>query len=95
MSTPRTEVGPHRSSPADGAAMRRADELLSRMSIEEKAMQLSSVFPLALFGPQGTNRSQLDARLEHGIGHVSALGLIGHKAPEQLARRSTRSSSTW
>jgi beta-glucosidase len=48
------------------------------MTIEEKAMQLSSVFPLALFDTKGTNRSQLDATLKHGIGHVSALGLIGH-----------------
>jgi beta-xylosidase len=56
------------------------------MTIEEKAMQLSSVFPLALFDTKGTNRSQLDALLKHGIGHVSALGLIGHKTPEELAR---------
>ena len=40
-------------------------------------MQLSSVFPLALFNAGGTNHSQLDALLKNGIGHVSALGLIG------------------
>lgn len=67
-------------------AMRRADELLRQMTIEEKAMQLSSVFPLALFDAKGTNRGQLDALLKNGIGHVSALGLIGHKAPETLAK---------
>jgi beta-glucosidase len=66
--------------------MQRADELLRKMTIEEKAMQLSSVFPLALFDTKGTNRSQLDALLRNGIGHVSALGLIGHKTPEQLAK---------
>jgi beta-glucosidase len=66
--------------------MQRADELLRQMTIEEKAMQLSSVFPLALFDTQGTNRSQLEALLKHGIGHVSALGLIGHKTPEKLAK---------
>ena len=66
--------------------MQRADELLRQMTVEEKAMQLSSVFPLALFGTEGPNRSQLDALLKHGIGHVSALGLIGHKTPEQLAK---------
>jgi beta-xylosidase len=68
------------------AAMARADELLRQMTIEEKAMQLSSVFPLALFNTEGTNRSQLDAQLKNGIGHVSALGLIGHKTPEALAK---------
>jgi beta-glucosidase len=56
------------------------------MTIEEKAMQLSSVFPLALFDTKGTNHSQLDALLKNGIGHVSALGLIGHKTPEELAK---------
>jgi beta-xylosidase len=66
--------------------MQRAEELLGKMTIEEKAMQLSSVFPLALFDTQGTNHSQLDTLLKNGIGHVSALGLIGHKTPEQLAK---------
>jgi beta-xylosidase len=66
--------------------MQRAEELLRTMTIEEKAMQLSSVFPLALFDTEGTNHSQLDALLKHGIGHVSALGLIGHKTPEALAK---------
>jgi beta-glucosidase len=65
--------------------MQRADELLRRMTIEEKAMQLSSVFPLALFTTEGVNHGQLDALLKNGIGHVSALGLIGHKSPETLA----------
>jgi beta-xylosidase len=32
------------------------------------------------------NRSQLDALLKNGIGHVSALGTIGHKTPEQIAK---------
>ena len=66
--------------------MQRADALLRQMTVEEKAMQLSSVFPLALFDTKGTNRSQLDELLKNGIGHVSALGLIGHKAPEDLAK---------
>jgi beta-glucosidase len=56
------------------------------MTIEEKAMQLSSVFPLALFDTKGPNRSQLDALLKNGIGHVSALGLIGYKTPEVMAK---------
>ena len=71
---------------SSASAIDRADGLLRQMTIEEKAMQLSSVFPLALFDTEGTNRSQLDALLKHGIGHVSALGLIGHKTPETLAK---------
>ena len=66
--------------------MQRAHDLLHEMTIDEKAMQLSSVFPLALFTVDGTNRSQLDVHLGNGIGHVCALGLIGHKPPEVLAK---------
>ena len=79
MSTPKRAV-------SSATPMQRADELLRQMTLEEKAMQLSSVFPLALFDTKGANRSQLDAALKNGIGHVSALGLIGHKTPEVLAR---------
>ncbi|MGV0789023.1 glycoside hydrolase family 3 N-terminal domain-containing protein [Mycolicibacterium sp. XJ2] len=66
--------------------MTRAHDLLCQMTVDEKAMQLSSVFPLALFTPEGITRSRLDALLGNGIGHVCALGLIGHKAPEVLAK---------
>jgi hypothetical protein len=57
-------------------------------------MQLSSVFPLALFDTQGTNHSQLDALLKNGIGHVSAFGLIGHKTPDLADAYCTRSDMT-
>jgi hypothetical protein len=72
--------------PAANQDLPRVDELLRKMTIEEKAMQLSSVFPLALFDTKGPNHGQLDALLKNGIGHVSALGLIGHKTPETLAK---------
>jgi hypothetical protein len=74
--------------------MQRADELLHQMTLEEKAMQLSSVFPLALFDIQGPNPRQLEALLKNGIGHVSALGLIGYKTPETLAKSVNPSSAT-
>ena len=45
-------------------AQQRAEELLQQMTIEEKAMQLSSVFPVALFGADGPIHSQLDAQLK-------------------------------
>jgi len=63
----------------------RADALLRQMTVEEKAMQLSTVFPAGLFGADGPLQSELDGQLKHGIGHVAALGLIGHKTPEQTA----------
>jgi beta-glucosidase len=66
--------------------MWRADELLRQMTIEEKAMQLSCVVPLALLGPDGPMRGQLDALLRQGIGHVAGIGLLGHKMPDEIAR---------
>ena len=48
--------------------MQRADELLRQMTIEEKVMQLSAVYPMGLLGPEGPSKSQLDAQLKHDIG---------------------------
>jgi beta-xylosidase len=71
---------------ATGTPLERADELLREMTIEEKAMQLSSVVPLALLGPDGPMRGQLDALLSQGIGHVAGIGLLGHKLPDEIAK---------
>jgi glutamate-1-semialdehyde aminotransferase len=48
---------------ASSAAMQRADELLRQMTIEEKAMQLSCIVPIAVLGADGPMRNQLDALL--------------------------------
>lgn len=66
--------------------LRHVDELLRKMTLEEKAMQLSAVYPMALLGAEGPIKSQLDAHLKHGIGHVSGLGTMGHKTPETIAK---------
>jgi beta-xylosidase len=68
------------------AAMQRADELLRQMTVEEKAMQLSCVVPIAVLGRDGLMRSQADTLLKQGIGHIAGPGLIGHKKPETLAK---------
>jgi beta-xylosidase len=39
-----------------------------------------------MFGADGPLQSELDGQLKHGIGHVAAMGLIGHKTPEQMAK---------
>jgi beta-xylosidase len=71
---------------ASSAAMQRVDELLRQMTIEEKAMQLSCIVPIAVLGADGPMRNQLDALLGQGIGHIAGPGLIGHKMPETLAK---------
>ena len=55
-------------SPTNSDAMRRADDLLRRMTVEEKAMQLSCVFPVGLFDSNGPVTSQLDAQLGKASG---------------------------
>lgn len=72
--------------PTNDAVMQRADELLRQMTIEEKAMQVSCVVPLALLGPDRLMRGQLDALLGLGIGHIAGLGMIGNKMPETVAK---------
>jgi beta-glucosidase len=67
-------------------AMQRADELLRKMTLEEKAMQLSCVVPLALLDRGGLMRGQADTLIKQGIGHVAAIGAFGHKAPETIAK---------
>jgi beta-glucosidase len=66
--------------------MQRVDDLLRQMTIEEKAMQLSCVMPLALLDRDGLMRGQADALIQQGIGHVAGIGFLGHKSPEEVAR---------
>jgi beta-glucosidase len=75
--------------------MERADELLRQMSVEEKAMQLSAMYPLALIGTDGLIRDQLDAHLKHGIGQISALAAFGHKPPETVAKTANAIQPIW
>jgi beta-glucosidase len=66
--------------------MQRADRLLRQMTIEEKAMQLSCVVPMALLDRHGLMRSQADTLIKQGVGHVAGIGLLGHKSPETIAK---------
>lgn len=72
---------------ASGASpLQRADALLSQMTLDEKAMQLSATIPIPLLGVDGLIESQATKLLGSGIGHVSAIGLFGHKSPGTIAR---------
>ena len=66
--------------------MRRADDLLRKMTIEEKAMQVSCASLLALFDTGGLMRAQADALLKHGIGHIAGIGMQWRKPPEMVAK---------
>jgi beta-glucosidase len=66
--------------------MQRADELLRQMTVEEKAMQLSALYPMGLLGADGPIKSQLDAQVGQGIGHICGLGTFGYKTPATIAK---------
>jgi beta-glucosidase len=66
--------------------LQRADELLRRMTVDEKAMQLSCAMPLALLDRNGLMRGQADTLIKQGIGHIAGLAMLGYKTPEQVAR---------
>lgn len=67
--------------------LQRADALLARMTLEEKAFQLTSAMgPSLSAGPGGADPERLAGRLGHGIGQVSGLAGFGAKPPADVAR---------
>lgn len=68
-------------------SMQRAEKLLWRMTIEEKAFQLTAVMPMGLMGSNGPIVSELERQIGHGIGQISAAGQFGGSSPAHLARR--------
>src|SRR3954463_4152947 len=64
----------------------RAGELLSRMTLEEKAQQLTAVMPFGLMGVDGPTPEQLHRELHGGIGQVSMYSMFNHLFPADLAR---------
>lgn len=75
------------SEPDTRTPAQRADALLARMTVEEKAWQVAGCFPLPLLGPDGEpDDAELRRRLPHGIGHIAPLTLYGYKPPALAAR---------
>ncbi len=54
----------------------RVDDLLVRMTLEEKVAQLTGVLPFDLLGPNGLNKQLMEQHLSDGLGQVSAGGLL-------------------
>ncbi len=64
----------------------RARGLLSRMTLEEKAQQITAVMGMGLVGLDGPTKPQLEKELSGGIGHISMYTMFGHLSPAELAR---------
>lgn len=64
----------------------RVDDLLSRMTIHEKAAQLCCVWPLVLVGKQFPDPDKLKKYMEHGIGRMTQFANMGyHPTAVQVA----------
>ncbi|MEX5635403.1 glycoside hydrolase family 3 N-terminal domain-containing protein [Parafrankia sp. FMc2] len=56
------------------------------MTVEEKAQQVTGAMPIGLLGVHGLVEPAAERLLGQGIGHLAALGMMGHKAPDQVAK---------
>ena len=54
----------------------RVDDLLGRMTLEEKVAELTGILPFELLGPTGLDEQKFDAHLADGIGEISAGALL-------------------
>ena len=62
----------------------RVADLLSRMTLEEKAAQIVGVFPAAFMGPTGPDPDRMSQMIPHGVGHLCMGGGLARQ-PRDLA----------
>jgi len=67
-------------------AEQRAQDLLARMTVTEKALQVSSVMPMSVLDRDGAVSAAFRASIREGIGHVAGIAMFGHKSPVDQAR---------
>ncbi|MDR0849265.1 MAG: glycoside hydrolase family 3 C-terminal domain-containing protein [Propionibacteriaceae bacterium] len=72
--------------PSRAAALARADELLSTMTLPEKAMQMVGMMPMAFLGADGPNEASMGYILAQGIGHIAGAPIFGHRPARDIAR---------
>ena len=62
----------------------RVDDLLGRMTLDEKVAQLTGILPFDLLGPAGLDEQKFDEHLADGLGEISAGALL---SPDPRAPR--------
>ncbi|MXZ79091.1 MAG: beta-glucosidase [Acidimicrobiia bacterium] len=62
----------------------RVADLLSRMTLEEKAAQVVGVFPGMFMGPTGPDPDKMSKLIPHGVGHICMGGGLARR-PRELA----------
>ena len=64
---------------------RRVDDLISRMTLEEKVAQLCGCWHFDLLGPSGYEPERMKSKLSHGIGQISRLAGMSPEPPTKTA----------
>jgi beta-glucosidase len=64
----------------------RVDDLIARMTLDEKVAQLGGVWITDLVGPDGVDEARVRSRLANGIGHVTRIGASTGLLPNESAR---------
>jgi len=62
---------------------KRVEDLLSRMTIEEKVAQLGSQYPKAVLESQELSIEKMETKFKHGIGQISRIGGLMNLLPEK------------
>lgn len=65
---------------------KRVEDLLSRMTIEEKVAQLGSQYPKAVLEGKELSVKKMEKRFKHGIGQISRIGGLMNLSPEKSAK---------
>jgi beta-glucosidase len=71
---------------AGAAVDDRVDDLVHRMTLDEKVAQLGGVWVTDLVGPDGVDERRVRSRLHDGIGHVTRIGASTGLLPVESAR---------
>lgn len=84
MQTTNTEARPYQD--ARLPIEQRVDDLLARMTVEEKIAQLGSLWIYEIAGDDGLNRDLARARMAHGLGQVTRLAGGSSLGPVETAK---------
>jgi beta-glucosidase len=72
----------------------RVDDLLARMTVEEKIAQLGSLWIYEIAGDEGLNQERAQARMAHGLGQVTRLAGGSSLGPVETAKLANTSRNS-
>jgi len=64
----------------------RVEDLLSKMTLDEKLAQISSELPMRLLGADGLDYDKLNEYCSNGLGRVTQYSMVGLKSEYEIAK---------